>query len=414
MLHKESVTQSNPIPLTPINDALQHLMRSLPVVEGTESVNISELSGRVLAESITAHISVPNCANSAMDGYAVRAADIVNVPTTLQVTQRIPAGKVGSQLNPGEAARIFTGAPLPPGADAVVMQENTSANGMEVVILQAPNVGENSRPAGEDIKQGAILFEAGHRFRPQDVGVIASVGLTAVSVRRKLKIAIFTTGDELVTPGVSLDVGQIYNSNLFSLTSLLQNLQVEVFNLGVVKDDFESTKAALERGAESADCIITTGGVSVGEEDHVRAAVEATGNLDLWKLAIKPGKPFASGKVGGKQFFGLPGNPVSAFVTFVLMVRPMLMTMLGCCKVRPVGLSVMAGFEAQQSGERQEYIRVTLESNDDATVLIPFRTQSSGVGASLSAADGLAIIPPNTAVNKGDALMYLPFAELLY
>ncbi len=408
------MTQSNSIPLTPIADALQQLMQSLPVLEGTESVNISELSGRVLTENIIAPVSVPNCANSAMDGYAVRTADIDDVPATLKVSQRITAGKTGSQLDPGEAARIFTGAPLPPGADAVVMQENAVANGAEVIIQQAPCAGENSRPAGEDVEQGETLFEAGHRFRPQDVGVIASAGLTTASVRRKLKAAIFTTGDELVTPGTSLELGQIYNSNLFSLTSLLQNLQVEVLNLGVVKDDFEMTKATLKQAADSADCVITTGGVSVGEEDHVKAAVAATGNLDLWKLAIKPGKPFASGKVRGKQFFGLPGNPVSAFVTFVLIVRPMVMTMLGCQSVRPTGLPVMAGFDAQQSGERQEYIRVTLESNDGNTVLMPFRTQSSGVGASLSAADGLAIIPPDTAVNQGDTLMYLPFSELLY
>lgn len=403
------------MPLTPIQDALEQLIQSVKTCdEAAESIPLTNVSGRILASDIVASLDVPNCANSAMDGYAVKAADIQNTPTNLRVTQRIPAGQVGSTLNSGEAARIFTGAPLPEGADAVVMQENTEASGDDVVIKQAAAAGENLRAAGEDIKAGATLYKAGHRLRPQDAGVLASVGCTSVAVHRPLKVAVFTTGDELVTPGKELGPGQIYNSNFYSLSALLQRLHAEVIDLGVIEDDFESTKTALTQAAEVADCIITTGGVSVGEEDHVKAAVESTGNLDLWKLAIKPGKPFASGKVLGKQFFGLPGNPVSSFVTFSLLVRPLLMRMQGCVDVFAKPLPLRAGFSAAESGERQEYIRVTLESTGAGGArIVPYETQSSGAGASLSAADGLAIIPPYTAVNEGDTLMYLPFSELL-
>ncbi len=408
------MTQAKSNSLTPIDAALQQLLLTLPVIEESEARSISECSGRVLAADIVAPISVPGCANSAMDGYAVRAADVQAVPKKLHVTQRIPAGSVGTDIRSGEAARIFTGAPLPPGADAVVMQENTEVLEEKITILQSVQPGENLRAAGEDILGGATIFQAGHRLRPQDIGVLASVGLTSVMVKRQIKVAIFTTGDELVTPGTELAAGQIYNSNFYSLAALLANLQAEVIDLGVIEDDLSATKKALMQAADSADCIMTTGGVSVGEEDHVKAAVEALGHLDLWKLAIKPGKPFASGKVQGKQFFGLPGNPVSSFVTFVLMVRPMLLTMLGCTKVFPMQLPLIAGFEATESSARQEYVRVSLGSDDQGkTKLHPFRTQSSGVGASLSAADGLAIIPPYTAVEEGDTLDYLPFSELL-
>jgi len=267
---------------------------------------------------------------------------------------------------------------------------------------------------GEDIVAGAKLFGEGRRLRPQDIGVLASVGLTQVTVRRALKVALMVTGDELVPPGTSLQPGQIYNSNNYTIAALLRSLGAEVIEMGVVGDEFDTTQNVLKSAAEQVDVIISTGGVSVGEEDHVKPAVESLGGLDMWKLAIKPGKPFASGKVCGKQFFGLPGNPVSAFVTFVLLVRPALLSMQACDRAFPDWIDVPAGFDRAQCGERQEYIRVRLGRNaKDGLRLQPYDNQSSGVGASLSVADGLAIIPPHTAVAEGDKLRYLPFAELI-
>lgn len=399
--------------LTPINAALEQVLASQQRVTDTETVSLAEASGRVLVQDCIATIDVPPHANSAMDGYAVHAADVVSAPVVLPVSQRIAAGQVGTVLAVGEAARIFTGAPLPEGADAVVMQENCEASDQEVRILQSAQPGENLRARGEDIEAGATLLPAGHRLRPQDIGLLASVGVTRVSVVRRLQVAIMTTGDELVAPGAVLAPGQIYNANAYTLNALLTGLGTEVLDLGIVPDSPAATEAALRKGA-TADCIITTGGVSVGEEDHVKAAVEAAGKLDLWKLAIKPGKPFASGEVHDTRFFGLPGNPVSAFVTFVLLVRPALLSMQGCGNVAPQHFPVIAGFSSGQSGERQEYLRVSLDAGDGANLsALPYDNQSSGVGASLSGAQGLAIIPPYTAVNAGDRLAYIPFSELL-
>lgn len=409
------MNKSVSMPLTPIAEAIEQLLLTVPAITETEDVSPLSASGRILAFDFESPISVPPCDNSAMDGYAVRSSDLNEIPKQLVVSQRIAAGSVGQPLQSGEAARIFTGAPLPPNADAVVMQENTERTDSTVSILQAAVAGENLRAAGEDVQAGQTLFNAGHRLRPQDIGVLSSVGCTSVTVRRQLKVALLTTGDELVTPGAELSEGQIYNSNFFSLSSLLDNLQIQVIDLGIVEDDFETTSKVLQQAAAETDCIISTGGVSVGEEDHVKAAVEANGSLDLWKLAIKPGKPFASGKVNGTQFFGLPGNPVSAFVTFVLLVRPLLMTMLGCKSAFSQPLPIAAGFQSAESGERQEYIRVSLFADGESGVrLQPFNNQSSGVGASLSVADGLAIIPPYTSVAEGDLLGYYPFSELIY
>lgn len=404
---------ANTSALTPIAAALEQVLASVPRIADVELVPLQQACGRVLAEDCIAAIDVPPHANSAMDGYAVRAADVMTTPVELPVTQRIAAGEVGSPLAPGQAARIFTGAPLPDGADAVVMQENCDVSDDGIRILQSVQPGENLRARGEDVAAGAMLLSAGHRLRPQDIGLLASVGLTEVSLVRRLRVAIMTTGDELVLPGQTLGPGQIYNANAFTLRALLEGLAVEVMDLGIVPDSASATAAALKQ-ATAADCIITTGGVSVGEEDHVKAAVEAAGHLDLWKLAIKPGKPFASGKVHDTRFFGLPGNPVSAFVTFVLLVRPALLAMQGCKQCAVLQFPVQAGFSSAQSGERQEYLRVSLTGQAGAELsVIPYSNQSSGVGASLSGADGLAIIPPYTAVNAGDRLAFIPFSELL-
>lgn len=399
--------------LTPVDIAFEHLLSTLKSVTEDEDIPVEEALGRVLACDSMAQINVPPHASSAMDGYAVLAKDTLQVPRQLTVTQRIAAGQVGTDLSSGQAARIFTGAPMPPGADAVVMQENCSAVDDFVTVLQSARPGENQRHAGEDIEAGATMFCQGHRLRAQDLGVLASAGKAEIRVRRKLKVALLTTGDEIIQPGEKLLPGQIYNSNHFTLCALLKSLQVEVLDMGVLKDDLESTQSMLEVASKSADCIVTTGGVSVGEEDHVRAAVEALGKIELWKLAIKPGKPFASGKIGNAQFFGLPGNPVSAFVTFALLVKPSLLKILGCTNIGYQSYFIKAGFAASESGARQEYLRVSLHEASGETTMQPYANQSSGVSASLSHADGLAVVPPHTAVEINDSLRFIPFSELL-
>ena len=400
--------------LTPIDQAFETLLGSLTSIDESESLPLIACNGRVLAKDLGSPVNVPPLTNSAMDGYAMRTADLADEQTVLKVTQRIAAGQIGSSLAAGEAARIFTGAPIPEGADAVVVQENCKAENDSVIVLQNPARGENLREAGEDVKAGATLLKAGHRLLPQDIGLAASTGATELTVKRKLRVAVMTTGDELVPPGNELKPGQIYNSNYYSLTALLNELDCEVKELGVVVDDYETTCKVLKDAAVKVDCIISTGGVSVGEEDHVKAAVEANGHLDLWKLAIKPGKPFASGKVANTQFFGLPGNPVSAFVTFLLLVKPCLLKMLGNDSSQPTGFQAPAYFKADKSGERQEYIRANLYSDGNGRLGIkPFDNQSSGVVASLSYAQGLAIIPPYTSVTHSDILQFIPFSELL-
>lgn len=400
--------------LTPLDEALARVLASLPTIAESESVPVEAALGRVLAEDCIARVSVPPHDNSAMDGYAVIAAEVQDAPVRLPVAQRIAAGQVGEKLESGTAARIFTGAPLPPGADAVVIQENCAVHEGAVEVLQSVTARENVRAAGEDMLAGSRILAKGRRLLPQDIGLLAANGLTEIEVARQPRVALMTTGDELVTPGTELGPGQIYNSNAYALLALLCGLGIRATNLGVVADTPEATRAALAAAAENHDVIISTGGVSVGEEDHVKAAVEEAGSLDLWKLAIKPGKPFASGKVHGRQFFGLPGNPVSSFVTFLLLVRPSLLSMQGCSDIAVNSILLPTGFAIQESGERQEYLRVRISRDSEGgCALLPYTNQSSGVGASLSGADGLAIIPPHTEVQVGDSVAYLPFSELL-
>ena len=401
--------------LTPINEAFSKLLLTIESVDDSELVPALDCVGRVLAVDLISAVDVPPLTNSAMDGFAVNSADIKKPSTILNVSQRIVAGEMGDKLNKGEAARIFTGAPIPEGSDAVVMQENCELDGDKVTVLQNISSGENLREAGEDVKSGMVLLVAGHRLLPQDIGLAASTGAAFLKVKRKLRVAVMTTGDELVAPGSKLTPGKIYNSNFYSLSALLRQLNCDVVETGIMADNFEATRKALEEEAKRVDCIISTGGVSVGEEDHVKAAVEATGHLDLWKLAIKPGKPFASGKVNGTQFFGLPGNPVSTFITFLLLVKPILLSMLGCQKVKlKEGYPIAANFGSIKSGERQEYIRVNLERDRAGKLCLkPFENQSSGVGTSLNFAEGLAVIPPHTPVAIGDTLEFIPFSVLL-
>ena len=400
--------------LMSLDKAVRTLLESLSKLEETESVPLIDCVGRVLTEDLIAPINVPPHTNSAMDGYALRSSDLEPAPTMLNISQRIIAGSLGTELLKGEAARIFTGAPLPDGADCVAMQENCIVNGEKVEVLDKLNYGDNLRFAGEDIKIGSTLLESGVRLAPQDIGLAASVGLARLSVKRRLRVALISTGNELIQPGEQLLPGQIYNSNLYSLSALLKGMSCEIVYSGIVRDDFEETKKLLLETALEADCIITTGGVSVGEEDHVKAAIEANGYLDLWKLAIKPGKPFASGKIKGTQVFGLPGNPVSAFVTFLLLVKPCLLSILGCNDGQAQGQAVKAHFSVGSASDRQEYLRVSLQLDDRGIAsMTPYQNQSSGVGASLAKADGFAVVPPHTKVSQGDYLEFISFAELL-
>lgn len=398
-----------------VDEALAWLLeRAKPVAE-TEQVATQDALGRVLAPPLAALVSAPPLDNSAMDGYAVCLADLgPSGDTTLPVSQRIPAGSVGQPLARGTAARIFTGAPVPPGADAVVMQEYCAEAGGRVTVRRQPKAGENIRRAGEDFSAGAQVLAAGTRLGPQHMGLAAAAGHGRVTVFRRLKVAAFFTGDEIVMPGEALRPGQIYNSNRFTLHGLLAALGCEVIDLGIVPDNFDATVAVLRKAAQLADAVITSGGVSVGEEDHVKAAVEAVGKLTMWKVAMKPGKPLAFGELGKAFFLGLPGNPVSAFVTFCLFVRPFLLHCQGVQVVAPATFTLPAAFEWKKAGERREFARARLESGvhgEPVATLYP--NQGSGALSSVAWADGLVELPEGETVEQGQKVKFIPFSELL-
>jgi len=388
-------------------DAL--LQRAHGVTE-TEAVAVTEALGRVLAAPQTSAITVPPLDNSAMDGYAVRVADIVVAGVRLPVSQRILAGAVGQPLQPGTAARIFTGAPVPPGADAVMMQEYCEAKGDDVVINAMPHPGENIRRAGEDIRSGSQILAAGTRIGAAEMGLAASVGLAELPVFRKLKVACFFTGDELVTPGTPLQPGQIYNSNRYTLSGLVNGLGCELIDLGIVPDTLEATEAELARASQEADVVITSGGVSVGEADYVKAAVEKLGRVEMWKVAMKPGKPLVYGRVSNADFIGLPGNPVSAFVTFCLFVRPFLLKRMGAANVLYRAFAVQADFAWRKPGTRREFLRAQLQPDGRLTL---FPNQSSGVLTSCAWADGLVDLEVGQTVQPGDWVRFIPLSELL-
>lgn len=404
-----------------VREALDFLEGAARPVHETQIVQTLGANGRVLAASQVSTIDVPSADNTQMDGYAVRAADCAGGAATLTVTQRIPAGTVGKPLEAGSAARIFTGAMIPQGADAVVMQEQCEAGPDDTVtIMHAPQAGEWIRRAGEDIQAGGVILAAGTRLRSQELGLAASVGLANLPVYRRLRVAVFFTGDELTMPGEApggqLAPGAIYNSNRFTLRALLENLGCAISDFGIVPDTLEATRETLRNAARQNDLIITSGGVSVGEEDHIKPAVEAEGRLNMWQIAVKPGKPLAFGEVdrdGGSAFFlGLPGNPVSSFVTFLLFVRPFILRLQGVAgSVEPRAYAMRADFDWPKADRRNEFLRVRI---NDAGGLDLFPNQSSGVLTSTVWGDGLLDNPAGQAIKAGDIVRFLPFSELLH
>jgi len=344
-------------PMLSVSDALSLMLDAVRPLAESETIPTLQANGRVLAAAQVSGMNVPGADNTQMDGYAVRAADCVSGSAALKVSQRIPAGHVGQPLQPGTAARIFTGAMIPEGADAVVMQEQCELAGDVVTIRHTPQSGEWIRRAGEDIATGSVVLKAGARLRSQELGLAASIGLAQLPVKRKLRVAVFFTGDELTMPGEPLAPGAIYNSNRFTLRALLENLGCEITDFGIVPDSLDATRSVLRQSAQGHDLIITSGGVSVGEEDHIKPAVEAEGKLNMWQIAVKPGKPLAFGEVQQAFFVGLPGNPVSSFITFMLFVRPFVLRLQGVeGAVAPRAFNMRADFDWPKADKRNEFL----------------------------------------------------------
>ena len=408
-------------PMLTAQQALEHLLsHAKPVIE-TENVPMQATLGRVLAENVNSLVDVPPLDNTSMDGYAVRCADTSTPGQTLKIAQRIPAGSVGTELQAGTAARIFTGAPVPLGADAVVMQEDCamsegSADYVQVNVV--PQAGQWIRCKGEDLKTGKTALTAGTFLRPQELGVAASAGLTHLNVKRRVKVAAFFTGDELSLPGEPLKPGGIYNSNRDTLLACLRSLGCDATDLGIVPDRLDATRDALRKASKDHDLILTSGGVSVGEEDHIKPAVTAEGRLDLWQIAIKPGKPLAFGAVrksespkdGEAWFIGLPGNPVSSFVTFLLFVRPFILKLQGRETKSIPPYMMRADFDWLKADRRNEFLRVKINQEGGLDL---FPNQSSGVLTSASWGDGLVDCPPGQPIHAGDLVKYMPFDALL-
>ena len=396
-------------------EVLDALYVAATPIADVEIIPTLEANGRVLAKAQSSLIDVPPADNSDRDGYAVRAVDCASGKARLKVSQRIPAGQVPPPLEAGTAARIFTGAIIPDGADAVVMQEECVADGDVVTINYVPQTGEWVRRAGMDIQRGSVVLPAGTRIRPQEMGLLASLGLAAVPVVRRVRVAVFSTGDELTMPGEPLKPGAIYNSNRFTLRGMLECLGCEVKDYGIVPDTLADTRKTLHRAALENDLIITSGGVSVGEEDHIRPALEAEGRVTMWQMAIKPGKPLAFGEVkrtgGMTHFVGLPGNPVSVLIGFALFVKPFVLRMQGVEKVTPKSYWMRADFSQKKSDRRNEFLRARL---NDKGGLDLFPNQNSAVLTSTAWADGLIDNPANHAIQEGDMVRFLPFSELLY
>jgi len=409
-------------PMLTAQQALDHLLSHAKPVSETETLAMQVALGRVLAENVNSLVDVPPLDNTSMDGYAVRTADTSSPGQTLTIAQRIPAGSMGTQLDPGTAARIFTGAPVPPGADAVVMQEDCSISegaSKQVQVNIAPTSGQWIRRRGEDLTAGKTALTAGTFLRPQELGVAASAGLTHLTVKRKVRVAAFFTGDELSLPGEPLKPGGIYNSNRDTLLACIKSLGCDATDFGIVPDSLEATKETLRKASKDHDLIITSGGVSVGEEDHIKPAVTAEGRLDLWQIAMKPGKPLAFGAVRKSDnskanaetwFIGLPGNPVSSFVTFLLFVRPFILKLQGRDAGLPQTYPMRADFDWLKADRRNEFLRVKINAQGGLDL---FPNQSSGILTSASWGDGIVDCPPGQALKAGDMVKYIPFSALL-
>lgn len=392
-------------------EAQQLLKESAQCDLRTETIGLANAVGRVASADVYAGLNIPPSDNSAMDGFAVRASDIKEVGVKLNVSQRIPAGSDPKPLERGTAARIFTGGVLPSDADAVVIQENTDFDDQSVTINKLAKSGDNVRPCGQDIAEGSMVVSIGRRLSPIDVGLLASIGKATVEVFLPLRVAIFSTGDELVTPGKELKPGQIYNSNRPVLIALCEQLGFTAIDCGIVEDTLGATKAALAAAANKADVIISSGGVSVGDEDHIKPAVEALGTLELWKVQMKPGKPVAFGNVEGTPFLGLPGNPVSSYVVFQLLGAPLMQTLQGQNTKSPRSYSVISGFTKKLS-TREDYIRVRVSRNSTGNLVAQsFANSSSGVMSSLAWADGLVRQNIDTAIEMGQDIEFLPLRE---
>ena len=403
-------------PLRPLDEVLADLLGRATALQGEEQISTFDADGRVLTQDLVSPLQVPPQDNSAMDGYAVRLSDLIAAAgAPLAVSQRIAAGAEGTDLQGGTVARIFTGAPVPPGADAVVMQEEAqaAADG-HVAFAAVPPAGQHIRRAGDDVTLGAVVLRAGQRLDPAALGLAASIGLAQVPVARRPRVAMFSTGDELVLPGdiapQDMKPGAIYNSNRFFLRALLLRLGCEVTDLGVVPDRLDATQDALRGASAAHDVIVTSGGVSVGEEDHVKPAVQSLGSLDLWQLAIKPGKPFAYGRVGPAHFIGLPGNPVSSFVTFLLLVRPFLLKLQGANALAAPTMAVRADFAWPKADRRREFVRVRRNANGGLDL---YNNQSSGVLTSMVWGDGLVDIAAGQTIAVGDNVQFIAFSELV-
>ncbi len=395
--------------LMPVEEALAQLLalaETAPIVE-VEQVALADAEGRVLAEELVAGLDLPPWPNSAMDGYALRLADWQGEP--LPVSQRIFAGHAPQSLEPGTCARIFTGAPLPPGADCVEMQENAEVQAdQRVRFTESLRVGQNIRPQGQEARKGESVLAAGTRLGPIELGLAATLGFAELTVVRRVKVAVLSTGDELVEPGLPLGAGQIYNSNRRLLVSWLQRLGCEVIDAGILADDMQKTRDCLA-GLQHVDLILSTGGVSVGEADYLGLALREAGEIALWKLAIKPGKPLTFGHYNGVPVIGLPGNPASTLVTFGLLTRPYLLRRQGVVDVTPLQFAVPAGFDWPVAGNRREYLRARLEQGQ----ALIYKNQNSGVLRSAAWAEGLVEVREGTTPARGDTVQFIPLSELL-
>ena len=398
------------------DEALEFLLDASAAPEKKESVSLDNSLGRILACDIHSTINVPGFDNSAMDGYAIALNDnqLLQKNLSFDIVDRVPAGSTGNELNKGCAARIFTGAPIPEGANTVIMQEEceVSGDGAQITIARAIKLNENIRPTGNDIVVDDVVLSSGKQIQPQDISLASSVGVGELIVYKKIKVGVFFTGDELVEPGTPLSLGKIYNSNRYALVALLGQVGCEVINLGNIEDKFSATCDALEALESQCDLIMTTGGVSVGEEDHVKPAVESLGELNLWKIRIKPGKPLAYGKVKQTPFIGLPGNPVSSFVTFCIFSLPFIKKMQGNNDYQSKIIKVKANFECKRAKPRREYARARIDHSESTPVANLYPKQGSDVMSSIVWADGLVEIPENKTFELGELLNYYPLSEL--